>query len=136
MEQKPQSFTVQLGETEYTINPLPFRPAGEVRRKFEAIFTPIVETLKTIPTTDLTDLAALGSIVGALKGTLFGSMDIVLELLIQYAPNLAADQDKIKETAYDTQILAAFVEVAQRLFPFGQIPKQLTGLPLPQITKK
>jgi hypothetical protein len=136
MENKPNSFQVTLGDTQYTIEPLPFRAAGEVRRQFEAIINPVVEQLKSTPETDLSDLNALATIIETVKGTLFGSMDILLDLVMAYAPNLAAEREKIETSAYDTQVLAAFVEVCKQLFPFGQVMTRLSGLPLPQTPKR
>jgi hypothetical protein len=133
---KPQPIKVTLGEKEYEITPLPIAPAREVRHQFEAILTPIVDTLKTMPDTNLTDMTALAAIVSVVKDSLMGMVDIAFDLLLVYAPNLAADRQQIETTAYDDQVMLAFVEVAKLLYPFGSVIPSLTGLSLPQTRKK
>ena len=60
-------------------------------------------------------------------GTLIGSMDLLLDLLFAYSPELAEDRERIEEEAYDEEALAAFTEVLKLAYPFGELLAMVNG---------
>jgi len=125
---KPQSIKVTLGEKEYEIEPLPIKGAREVRHKFAAVLAPAVTALQGAPQTEMSDYSAIAGIISAVKDTLLGLTDLCLDLLFEYSPTLKTNRDEIEATAYDQQVISAFVEVLKLLYPFVQALAGMTGL--------
>lgn len=123
-----KTVTVTLGERSYEIRPLPIRKAREIREKFTAPFEQAIAALDQVPQTDINDVQSLGKIALSLKDVLLGSVDLVLEILFAYSPELAADRERIEAEAYDDEAIAAFVEVVKMLYPFGGLANALSGL--------
>ncbi len=127
--------TVTLGKKEYKIEQLPIKQSREVRHKFSDFLSPAIDALNNAPQTNLTDYSALTGIITIAKDVLIEYSDTALDLVCEYAPNIAADRERIEETATDEEALNAFSEVIKLLFPFGKQLKALTGLNLPQTPK-
>lgn len=123
-----QTIKISLGGREYELRPLPIRKAREIREKFTESFEQIVDAINQLPNLALDDVHALGDIVTAVKDVLLGSVELVLEILFAYSPELAADRERIEAEAYDEEAIAAFVEVVKLLYPFGSLANVLSGL--------
>ena len=52
---------------------------------------------------------------------IFEAVDLMREKLFEYSPELAADRERIETEGYDSEIMAAFIEVLKLAFPFGQV---------------
>lgn len=135
-----RTITVSLGGQDYTVRQLTRRPSSEWRERFAQ---PIEQLVGAVEYTgellsssaaefERQDLGSVvkrlgGSLLGGLSQTLIGSMDEIAEMLYAYSPELAADRDRIDETAYDDEILAAFVEVLKLAYPFSDLWSLIRG---------
>lgn len=124
-----QTKTVILAGKEYTLEALPIRQAREFRKKFAAPLEGLISALQKTPTQDLTDLEAVGALLGIVKNVLIGSIDMALEILFAYSSEIATDREHIEAEAYDEEALGAFLEVIKLLYPFGRLASILPGPP-------
>jgi len=124
-----QNVIVKLAGREYEIKPLPIRPAREIRQRLTEPLIQVIEMLRNAPAkTDLSDAQGIGELLGSVKTILVGSIDLCLDLLFSYSPELKADQEYIENNAYDDEALKAVLEVLKLLYPFGGLVKKLAGL--------
>lgn len=122
-----RTVAVQLGGQTYTIQPLPMKKARAWRQALEQPFGALVNVLENADTIELTNLGSIAGVVQAFAGTLVGSVDILLDLLFAYSPELASDRERIENEAYDEEALAALVEVLKLAYPFGQVLGLVSG---------
>ncbi|HEX7973836.1 MAG TPA: hypothetical protein VF498_05465 [Anaerolineales bacterium] len=132
-----KTITITLGGQEYTVQQLPIGQSKAWRGKFGAPVEKLVGALQftggmlSEKLDTATAGANLGKLIGALGQvllgdvgqTLIGSMDLVLEMLFDYSPELKADRARIEATAFDDEAMAAFVEVLKLAYPFGGLLK-------------
>jgi len=122
-----KEIIVTLGKKEYILKPRPIRQAREVRKMIESPFGQAIGALTAVPDQDLSDVQGLGKLALSLKDALLGSMDILLEVLAAFCPEVAADRARIEEEAFDEEVAAAFVEVVKLLYPFGSLVNSVNG---------
>ena len=123
-----QSITVVLAEQAYILKPLPIRQARAIRAKISEPMGKAIAAIRNTPGAGLNDFQAIGELLETARMVLADSIDLCLEILFEFSPELAADRERIETLAYDDEALLAFVEVAKMLYPFGGLVKQLTGL--------
>ncbi len=116
-----RTVEIVLGGETYTVQELPSRKNAEWRKKLETPFSDLVTMIESAPTTQIDNVTALGGLVRSVSGMLLGSVDIVIGLLFEYAPNLQKQRLTIEENAFDSEILEAFAKVLSLAFPFGGI---------------
>lgn len=117
----PKTVTVELGGQEYEIQALPIRQSQAWRGRLEGPFSELSAALEGAGSIELSSGADIARLVRTLSGTLIGSMDMLLDLLFDYSPKLAADRERIETEAYDDEALQAFAEVLKLAYPFGTI---------------
>ncbi len=122
-----RTVKVKLAGQTYEIAQLPIGKAQAWRKALEQPFGELVASLEGAGGVDLTDLSSIAGVVRTFSGTLLGSIDILLELLLVYAPALAADRQRIEAEAYDDEALAAFAEVLKLAYPFGIVLALVNG---------
>jgi hypothetical protein len=115
------TVTVKLGGREYAVEALPIAQARAWRQSFEAPFEAIAGALASLDDVQITDGPQVAALIRNILGTLIGSMDQILDMLIAYAPNLAADRERIESEAYDAEALDAFIEIVKLAYPFGKL---------------
>ncbi len=129
---------VELGGTEYVLTQLPIGASKKWRGKFAE---PIEQLLGGVKVTgDLLgkELATgddVGGVIGTIGGvllgevgqTLLGSMELILEMVFEYAAVLRADAERIEAEAYDDEVLLVFWEVLKLAYPFGHLMKIVRG---------
>lgn len=132
----PKTFTVHIAGRDYAVQQLTVGQSRQWRQKFEQPFGEIAAALKTVSVVEITDLGGIGGILATLKTTLIGALDTVLELLCDYAPEIAADRERIEAEGYDEEVVVAFGEVLRVVFPLGVLAAMVnpsaqkpTGLP-------
>ena len=113
--------TVTLGGKEHVIAELPSRKAAAWRQSLQNQIGGIADLIQTAPDTDISSGAALAHLVRSVGALLVGSTDIVIDLLFEYAPALEADRERIENECYDSELIAAFVEVVRLAYPFGEL---------------
>ena len=114
-----RTITVVLGEKEYVLRELPVRKNREWRERLQKPFGELVEALQGARDTEIDNLRAVGGLVQQLSALLLGSVDIVIDLIFAYAPELAEDGKYIEENGYDSQFLEAFASVLGLAYPFS-----------------
>jgi len=113
---------VVLGGQDYTINEKRSRENAAWRKKLEKPFSELAEMLKEIPDVKLTDGEGLSKIVQFVSSLLLRSVDMIVDLLVDYSPEL----DGVREEAYDSELLDAFGTVLGFAYPFGGIFNKIT----------
>ena len=123
-----QIVTVTLAGKEYPLHPLPIRKARAVRERISGPVEKAIQAIRGIPQVELNDMQAISELLDAAKLILADSLDLCLEIMFEFSPELAADRERIETEAFDDEALTAFVEVVKMLYPFGGLVKSLTGL--------
>ena len=124
----PKTTKITLAGREYTIRELTSRRNAGWRKKLAEPFGALVTRIEAAGETDITSPRELVSLIRETAGTLLESPDLLAELLFDYAPELAADRERILEEAFDSELMTAFVEVLKLAFPFGSLVEKLSGL--------
>jgi hypothetical protein len=114
-----RSIEVVLGGKTYTVTELPVRKNVAWRKQLQEPFGELVTALQNAPQTELGNLQEVGTLVRNLSGLVVGSVETITRLLFDYAPNIKADQKAIEDSAYESELLEAFVGVLGLAFPFG-----------------
>jgi hypothetical protein len=117
----PKSITVTLGEREYVIAEAKTRQNAAWRAKFAEPFA----DLSAVMGGDLNSAVTMQQLVTLISGKVVQSVDIIKGLLYDYAPALAADKERIESECYDSEIVAAFVEVLKLAYPFGSLIQKI-----------
>ncbi len=124
----PRTVTVEIGGRSYEVVELRSRANEAWRARLREPFGALVKRLEGAGETDITRAADVAALVRETAGTLLQAPETLRELLFEYAPALAADRERIVEEEYDSEILAAFVEVLKLAFPFGGMVEKVAGL--------
>jgi len=124
-----RSATVTIAGKEYVIKALPISKAKQWRAEFQKPFDEIVAALQAAPHIEITNIAGLADVVYAAKDIVFGALELLLQMLYSYSPEVVADAEFIEENGYDEEIMAAVVEVVKLVYPFGTLVGMLTPQP-------
>ena len=76
-------------------------------------------------------MAALAHIVPAAILNLSNSMDDISALVFDYVPEMKDDQEWIMDNVYDSELVAAFMEVLKLNFPIMGVWGLVTGFRAP-----
>jgi hypothetical protein len=123
-----RTITVHLAGGVYEITERRSRENAAWREKLRGPFGALVDRLENVGDTDVTSMRDVVALIRETAGTLLASPDILADLVFEYAPALAADKERLLEESYDSELMAAFLEVVQLAFPFGGILGRLKGL--------
>jgi hypothetical protein len=123
----PKQVTVTLGGKQYTVSALPIAKAKAWRENLAVPFGTLVQTLTSANTVEINQFNEIAGLVQNFSGVLLGSVDLMLDLLFEYAEELRADKEWILQNAYDEEALGAFAEVLKLAFPFGVMLEVVTG---------
>jgi hypothetical protein len=124
--------TVILGGQEYGVNELPVRPNARWRARLQKELGGIVDLVENVTNSQTDQITAKG-LAGLARGIsdkLFGSVDLITELLFEYSPELTKDRKRIEETSFESEIIDAFLQVLGLAFPFGAWVSRLASLGL------
>jgi hypothetical protein len=130
-------ITVTLGGKSYIIKQLPIRANREWRAKFNEPVNKLLSAFQEVGKLSSAEFKSgkelmqrIGGLLLArasdVAGVLIESMDLVLDGLFAYSPELQADRDRIENTATDDEAMKAFVEVLKVAYPFGRL-MQMAG---------
>lgn len=118
---------VTLGGQSYTIKAMPIRQSKAWRAQLEGPFGELSAALEGAGKIELTSGSDIARLVRSFSGTLIGSIDLLLDFLFAYAPELAADRERIENESFDEEALSAFVEVLKLAYPFGDLLVLVNG---------
>jgi hypothetical protein len=134
-----RTVTVSLAGREYSIQQLPIKANRAWRERFEAPIEKLVGSFRdalSLSSQEFPDgkgllLAAGGFLTAHLEDVtqiLVGSIDLVEEAVFEYAPEIAADKERIETESFDDELIAAFLKVVALAYPFGQLLGLATSL--------
>jgi hypothetical protein len=122
---------VILGGKEYTLRPLPRKKARYWRAQLQNTLDPLLTGMQNIMTPNadqgIDDVTLIGLIRDQVLPTILTYPDLVWDLLLAYAPNLAERADELDERATDAEVMNAFVEAVQQAYPLGEKTMRLIG---------
>jgi len=141
----PKQVTVHLGGREYTIHEkhmgvnAAWRKKlreSEVMRVFESLdgfIDDLLSMVKSVPEgggladIDLGKAIGVARILPVVVNALAGSIDEIASLLFDYEPKLKSDRKWLDANAYDEEVVRAFMEMLQLLFPITALWGMVTG---------
>lgn len=118
---------ITLNKTVHEIKELRSRANREWRKKLEQPFQELAGLLANAPNIELnaTALPELSDLLKILVGRVAGSIDIMVDLLMEYSPELKAIEETLLEECYDSELIEAFASVLKLAYPFGQLRRIL-----------
>lgn len=121
---------VAIAGKDYTIKELPIRKSVAWRKQVADKFSELTDALTNAGNADTKDVMNVVGIVKGFAAKLFGSVEVIADLLFAYSPELEADREKIESDGYESEIVDAFVEVVLLAFPFfgGKLRGLLTEI--------
>lgn len=122
-----KSVEITLGGKQYTVAELPLRKNAAWRQKVGDLVGTVAGLVEATQI-DLNSTADLIGVVNQVRNVLVTAPDALTALLFDYSPVLAADRERIEGEVYESELLAAFVEVLKLAFPFGEILSWANGL--------
>lgn len=126
----PRTKSIALGGQTYEIAQLPMRENRLWRDTLAAPVTNLLALLEGNRELEIGSVGDLAQVIGIGKQLLLGSMDILLDALFAYSPELRADRDRIEAEAYDDEAIAALAEVVRLAYPLGVAISAFRGLPV------
>ena len=111
---------VVLNGQTYTVEELRSRANQAWRARLQDVFNEVAGALQNAPALELSDGQAVGNLVLLLAQRVVGAVDLIRDLVEQYAPELPLDE------AYDSEIMAAFVAILGLAYPFGEAIQSVT----------
>lgn len=120
-----KTVEVTIAEKTYEIQALTIKPTRVWQQRAQQPLNMMLQAIESAQTTELSDIGSLVALAREVSTVLLGATDIVLELTLAYAPNLAADRDYIEENGYNEEIMTAFIEVLKMVYPLAQLTKLL-----------
>ncbi len=115
-----RTVKVELGGQEFVVEELRSRANREWRGKLEGHFGDLAEVVEG----EIASGEALAQVIRTVSGKVVGSVELITELLVEYAPQLEGAMDE----AYDSEIVGVFGAVLGLAFPFGSLIGRLRGL--------
>lgn len=122
-----KSVEISLGGQAYTVTELPMRKNAAWRQKVGQLVGTVAGLVEATQI-DLNNTADLIGVVNQVRDVLITAPEELTALLFDYSPALAADRERIEAEVYESELLAAFVEVLKLAFPFGEILSWANGL--------
>ena len=123
----PRSITLELAGKTYEVTELKSRDNAAWREQLAGPFRQLASTLSGLGSTELTP-GGIGAIVTSLTDQLLRSPDLLVGLILDYAPELKADAETIKAECYDSEILQAFTGILGLAYPFGPMLGKVASL--------
>lgn len=121
--------TITLGDRQYTLKEMPLKPARAWRERLREQFSSFITLVEDAPDADISNTKAVGGLLRTLSATLLDSVDLALELLLQFSPELERDRDYIENNAVGSQVVDGFLAAVALAFPFfgGERISRLTS---------
>lgn len=120
------TVTVQLGGLEYDVSPIPSARAKQWRDKLLEPFLGVLTIVGGLDKIEINTPADLMRILPYIQEGLIGSVDIVREAVLSYAPDIKEDWDSgdLAE-AMDSEFIQALFKILRLAYPLEQIKTML-----------
>ncbi len=115
-----RTIVMELGDRTYEVPVAPIKRAKAWRTKLREPLDRILSSVQTAITLEIANVNDLVQIGQQLIPTLLEAPDILLDLLLCYAPALKAEQAYLDEHAVDAQVVDAFLAVLKVAFPLAR----------------
>lgn len=135
----PKRVVAKLGEREYPITEKVSGVAERWRKtlressvfvalqSLEGMVDLVVEVFNTTKKVDMNSAAGLIRVFPAILVSLGQSMDDINALLFDYVPEMNDDREWIMANVYDSELVAAFIEVLKLNFPILGVLELVRG---------
>lgn len=119
--------TVTLAGEEYTISCLPMAQNRRWRERLNEPLARVVEIFDANRDLEIERVSDLLDIIKLVSDVALGSVDLIVDLLFDYSPELRLDRERIENNAYDEEALEAFKEVLALAFPLEMLIAVIRG---------
>jgi len=116
-----REIEIKLGGESYTVSQLPMRANKAWRDNLAAPFSRITALLEGNQELELATVGDYVSIIQLVSDVALGAIDIIAELVFDYAPVLAKDRARIESEAYDDEMVEAFGQILGLAYPLGRL---------------
>lgn len=143
----PKTVTVTMGGREYIITEKVMGVSAKWREHlrasgvmliFQSLDDAIVQVAQVIEqgieNIESGQVITMAHIVPAIVNGLTNSIDDVTELVYDYSPEMKEDADWLGENAYNTEMIAVFLEVLKLNFPITGVLDLFRGFKAPAIS--
>ena len=123
-----RSITVSLGGRDYLVEEPPLRKNMAWRAQVKAKFGPVLDlVLQGKISSDAlkgADSDAMIDLFLSVAGPIVESPEIIWEAIASYSPGIAEDQERILDTARDSELVPVFLRLLELSYPFGGLIRQ------------
>jgi hypothetical protein len=129
MAKSSRAIAVTFGDQDYIIPHLRSKSAAQWRKTLMDKIGELTEQfggLAEFEQADLTDMKQVSGLIQQFSHLLYGAPDLLIDLICAYAPGLG--REVIEESAYDEELIAAFVAILKVAIPLDSIKGMFTGL--------
>lgn len=123
-----KTVTITLGGKAYEIAEAPMRKNAAWRAQLSGLLTDVGGLMAAANEVQLNSVADLLTVVRQIQDVLLAAPDRLTAMLFDYAPVLAADRARIEAEVFESELIAAFVEVLKLAYPFGELLTLANGL--------
>ncbi len=116
-----EQVKIHIAGEDRDVAELPRRKNAAWRERLQKELGPVMDFLET---TESLDIQSVDQAVPILREALTGvnqGLDIALELIVNYMKADKPAADKIREDAFDSEILEALIQILSLAYPFGSV---------------
>ena len=124
----PLTATLILGGKNYEVRELPSRKNANWRKLVTEQMSMITDIIEATLGTDIQSPEGLGKVIESMGEQVVGSFDTMRLLIYAYSPAILADQERILDEGYDSEVIPAFMGVLKLAFPFGSVANKILEL--------
>lgn len=124
----PLMATVILGGKSYEVRELPSRKNAKWRALVTKQMSTITGIIEATLGTDVQKPEGLAAVIESMGEQVVGSFDTMRLLIYAYSAEILADQERILDEGYDSEVIPAFIGVLKLAFPFGSVANKILEL--------
>lgn len=117
----PRNELVTLAGQTYEVSQLNMKNNKLWRDGLTEPVNKIIALMQNYKDIEISSVADIAGIVALFNDVLLGSMDLLLDSLFGYSPELAADRERIENEAYDDEAIAALGAILVLAFPLDRL---------------
>lgn len=116
-----KTVTVTIANKPYTIAPKVITESRAWRKKLTTPLQALAAIFQDADSVKLNNPEDIKRVFDLVTGSIAAAPDMILDLVCEYAPEIASDRATIEANAYDDEIMEAFKEVLKLVYPFGTL---------------